>query len=98
MSMLFIMEKIEVIRHSLSHIMAQAVQELYPGTKFGIGPAIANGFYYDFDLPEQLSLTDLAKIEQKMNALIKSDIKFRKKDVDKKGPSKFSKINRTNLS
>ena len=44
------MGKIEIIRHSLAHIMAYAVQELFPGTKFGIGPAIENGFYYDFDL------------------------------------------------
>ena len=44
--------KIETIRHSLAHILAYAVQELYPGTKFGIGPTIENGFYYDFDFSE----------------------------------------------
>jgi len=44
--------KLETLRHSLSHIMAAAVQELYPGTKFGIGPAIEDGFYYDFDFDE----------------------------------------------
>ena len=47
--------KINTIRHSLAHILATAVQELYPGTKFGIGPAIENGFYYDFDLPKNLA-------------------------------------------
>ena len=58
--------KIETIRHSLAHILAYAVQELYPGTKFGIGPAIENGFYYDFDLPRTLTPEDLPKIEAKM--------------------------------
>jgi threonyl-tRNA synthetase len=77
------MDKIETIRHSLSHIMAQAVQELYPGAKFGIGPAIENGFYYDFDLPNPLTITDLPKTEQKMKELLKKDIKFEKKDLSK---------------
>jgi threonyl-tRNA synthetase len=55
------MKKIEKIRHSLAHILAYAVQELYPGTKFGIGPAIENGFYYDFDLPKKISSGGFAK-------------------------------------
>ena len=83
--------KIETVRHSLSHIMAAAVQELYPGTKFGIGPAIENGFYYDFALPSEASgeggtfaLQDLPKIEQKMKELIRRDIKFEKKNIRKK--------------
>jgi len=66
--------KIEVIRHSLSHIMAHAVGELFPGTKFGIGPAIENGFYYDFDLPKSLSEKNLPKIEKKMREIIKKNI------------------------
>jgi len=83
------MDKIEIIRHSLSHIMAQAVQELYPGTKFGIGPAITNGFYYDFDLSAiasdkgGITPADLPKIEKKMKDLIKENIKFEKKDISK---------------
>ena len=83
------MDKIEIIRHSLSHLMAQAVQELYPGTKFGIGPAIENGFYYDFALPsealakEGFSLKDLPKIEEKIKELVKQNIKFEKKDISK---------------
>jgi len=76
--------KIEKIRHSLAHILALAVQELYPGTKFGIGPAIENGFYYDFDLPTKISQEDLPKIEEKMRELIKEGIKFKKKIVSKK--------------
>jgi threonyl-tRNA synthetase len=77
------MAKIETIRHSLAHILAYAVQELYPGTKFGIGPAIENGFYYDFDLKRSLAPLDLPKIEEKMRETIKENIKFEKKIVSK---------------
>ena len=78
------MAKIETICHSLSHILASAIQELYPKTKFGIGPAIENGFYYDFDLPKPISDEDLPKIEEKMKELIRQDIKFKKKFLSKK--------------
>jgi threonyl-tRNA synthetase len=78
------MKKIEKIRHSLAHILAYAVQELYPGTKFGIGPAIENGFYYDFDLPKKIGQEDLPKIEREMKELIKQEIKFKKKEISKK--------------
>jgi len=60
----------EIIRHSLSHIMAAAVKELWPNVKFAIGPAIENGFYYDFDKAEPFLPEDLAKIEQKMADII----------------------------
>ncbi len=83
--------KIETIRHSLAHILAYAVQELYPETKFGIGPAIENGFYYDFDLPSSLTPEDLPKIENKMKELIKKDIKFKKKLVSKSKARKIFK-------
>jgi len=83
--------KIETIRHSLAHIMAYAVQELYPGTKFGIGPTIENGFYYDFDLPKSLAPTELPKIEAKMKELIKKNIKFEKKIISKKEAKKIFK-------
>lgn len=73
--------KIETIRHSLSHIMALAVQELYPGVKFGIGPAIESGFYYDLDLKRSLAPSDLLKIEKKMRELIKQNIVFKKKTI-----------------
>jgi len=65
---------IEKIRHSLAHILAAAVQELFPRVKFGIGSAIENGFYYDFD-NLKISDKDLPKIEEKMKELIKKDIK-----------------------
>jgi len=83
--------KIETIRHSLSHILATSVQELYPGVKFGIGPAIENGFYYDFDLKRSLAPSGLPKIEKKMKELIKKDIKFKKKIVSRKEAKKIFK-------
>ena len=91
------MDKIEIIRHSLSHIMAQVVQELYPGTKFGIGPSIENGFYYDFALPsealakEGLSLGDLPKIEKRMKELVSQNISFKKIIVSKEEARKIFK-------
>jgi len=83
--------KIETIRHSLSHILAAAIQELYPGTKFGIGPAIENGFYYDFDLKEKLSPQDLPKIERKMKELLQQNLIFKKKTISKTEAKKLFK-------
>lgn len=60
--------------HTTSHIMVQAVMRLYPGTKFSIGPAIENGFYYDFDMEQPLSTEDLPKIEAEMKKIIKEDL------------------------
>ncbi len=79
------------IRHSLAHIMAAAVQEMYPGVKFGIGPAIENGFYYDFDFPSPISENDLKKIERKMRELIKRNIRFEKKLISKREAKKIFK-------
>ena len=61
----------EIFRHSSSHLMAQAIKELYPDAKLAIGPAIEDGFYYDIDLPESLSPEDLKKIEKKMKEIVK---------------------------
>jgi len=83
--------EIDKIRHSLAHIMAAAVQEIYPGVKFGIGPAIENGFYYDFDLPSPISENDLKKIERKMQKLIKENIRFEKKLISKREAKKIFK-------
>ena len=77
------MENIEKIRHSLSHVMAQAVLEFYPKTKLGMGPAIDNGFYYDFQMAKPLQETDLQKIEEKMKELILQNQKFVKKNITK---------------
>ncbi len=74
-------EGTEILRHSTSHVMAMAVQELYPGAKVTIGPAIQNGFYYDFDFERPFKEDDLATIEEKMNAIIKSNLPFSRKDM-----------------
>ncbi|MEY2932119.1 MAG: threonyl-tRNA synthetase, partial [Pseudomonadota bacterium] len=69
-------DQLHRIRHSLAHVLAQAVLELRPGTTLGFGPAIADGFYYDFVLPEPLSDTDLVALEKKMKHIIKQGQKF----------------------
>ena len=81
-------ETLSILRHSTSHIMAQAVQSLFPSAKLAIGPATADGFYYDFDLTDGHAFTqeDLAKIEEKMKEIIKQNLTFEKyviPDVDK---------------
>ncbi len=75
-------EKLEKIRHSLAHILAAGVKELYPNTKFGIGPAIQNGFYYDFEAT--IKEEDLKVIEKKMKQMIGQGIVFEKKEITKK--------------
>jgi threonyl-tRNA synthetase len=75
-------EGLEVIRHSSAHVMADAVQQLFPGTKVTFGPATENGFYYDFDRPEgAFSEDDLAKIEAKMREIIASKSPFRRERI-----------------
>lgn len=59
----------EAMRHSAAHLLAAAINDLYPGTKFGVGPVIDNGFYYDFDLPKPISEEDLPRIEEKMRQI-----------------------------
>ncbi|MBQ3464806.1 threonine--tRNA ligase [Candidatus Saccharibacteria bacterium] len=78
------MNDLEKMRHTLSHVLAAAVQELYPGAKFGIGPAIENGFYYDIDFGKtKLSDTDLTKIEKKMRGIVARKLKMEKRVVPK---------------
>ncbi|MDR1337586.1 MAG: threonine--tRNA ligase [Rickettsiales bacterium] len=72
---------IEQIRHSLAHVLAAAVQKLHPDVKFGGGPAIENGFYYDFDTEYRFSESDFAAIEKEMKSLIKSDGRFVRREV-----------------
>jgi len=84
------MSKQETIKHSLAHILALAVQELYPGTKFGMGPAVENGFYYDVSA-EALAKADLPKIEAKMRELLKQNIVFKKKTISKTEAQKLFK-------
>ena len=74
-------DNIENIRHSLAHLMAIAVLDMFPTTKLGIGPTIENGFYYDFDLPEKLTSDQLPKLEKSIRELIKKNIKFEKEEI-----------------
>ena len=69
------------IRHSAAHVMAQAVLEFYPETKYTIGPPVENGFYYDFDLLQPITLEDLEKIEKRMRQIVVGGHKFEKKVV-----------------
>jgi threonyl-tRNA synthetase len=69
---------LEIYRHSVAHVMAAAVKNLFPKAKLGIGPVIENGFYYDFDLEESLSLDDFPKIEKEMKRLIKKNLPFQR--------------------
>ena len=71
-------EGLEVIRHDAAHIMAMAVQELFPGTQVTIGPVIENGFYYDFARSEPFTSDDLIKIEKKMSEIIDRDVKTKR--------------------
>lgn len=73
-------ESLEVLRHSAAHVMAQAVQELWPDVKVTIGPVIENGFYYDFDSPRPFTPEDLEKIEKKMNEIISRNLPIVRED------------------
>ena len=81
-------EGLEVIRHDAAHIMAMAVQELFPGTQVTIGPVIENGFYYDFARKEPFTSDDLKKIEKKMSEIIDRDVKT-KREVWKRNEVKI---------
>ncbi len=72
-------EKLKILRHSTSHVLAMAVLEMFPEAKFAIGPAIDDGFYYDFELPRTLIPEDLPLLEEKMKAIIKANYPFEKK-------------------
>ncbi|MDX9702464.1 MAG: threonine--tRNA ligase [Candidatus Auribacterota bacterium] len=74
---------IESLRHSASHVMAQAVMELFPGTKLAIGPSIEDGFYYDFDMEHKLIPDDLEKIEHRMAQIIKENHPFEKRTLSR---------------
>ena len=76
------MDDLQNMRHSLAHILAYAVQDLYKDVKFGVGPVIDNGFYYDFDLSETISEDDLGKIEKKMKEIVKVDHSFDREELN----------------
>jgi len=74
---------VSTVRHSLSHVMAEAVVKLYPGTKVAIGPAIDDGFYYDFQLPTPIQPDDLPAIEKEMRRIISANVPFKRVEVSK---------------
>ncbi len=76
-------QDINIVRHSLAHILATAVLEMFPEAKFGIGPNIENGFYYDFDLPRTLIPEDLPILEEKMRKIIKENLAFERREISR---------------
>jgi threonyl-tRNA synthetase len=82
-------ENLQIMRHSASHILAAAVQTLFVGVKFGIGPAIENGFYYDFGLPRPLTPEDLPAIENKMKEIIQQSWTFVRENVSREEAKKI---------
>ncbi len=74
-------EGLKILRHSTSHVMAMAVKELFPGTKVTIGPAVENGFYYDFDYERAFKEDDLPQIEKRMEEIIKNDLPFVRREL-----------------
>jgi len=81
--------RLEIIRHSASHVMAEAVKSMFPEAKFAIGPAIENGFYYDFELPRSLTPDDLPVIEEKMAEIIKANTPFVREEISKDDAKKL---------
>lgn len=82
-------EGLEIIRHSTSHLMAQAVKELYLQAQITIGPVIENGFYYDFSLPKHLTNEDLPLIEKKMDEIVKRDLPIVREEMDRDEAVKY---------
>ena len=82
-------EGIETYRHSASHIMAEAVKELFPEAKLAIGPAIEDGFYYDFDVEKPFTPADMEKIEKRMQEIIKRNAPFVREEISKKDAIKL---------
>ena len=78
-------EKLQTVRHSCAHVMAEAVLRLFPGTKIAIGPAIDNGFYYDFDFPTDTKFTeaDFPAVEKEMRKILSGNHEFVRKEVSK---------------
>src|SRR3954452_16791451 len=74
-------DDLDAMRHSTAHVMAEAVLDLFPGAKLGIGPAVADGFYYDFDRPRAPTSEDLEAIEARMRESVAADHRFVRKEV-----------------
>ncbi|MDN6638575.1 MAG: hypothetical protein L0L05_09610 [Yaniella sp.] len=75
---------LEVLRHSTAHVLAQAVQEMYPEAKLGIGPYVQDGFYYDFDVAEPFTPDDLKQIQKRMMRIVKANQTFDRRAVEER--------------
>lgn len=84
-------EALEVLRHSTAHLMAQALKRLYGDVKFGVGPVVEGGFYYDFDMDEKVSSDDFEKIEKTMKQIVNENYKIERKVVSRDGAKEFFK-------
>ncbi|EKE18723.1 MAG: hypothetical protein ACD_9C00254G0006 [uncultured bacterium] len=88
--------KLDILRHSTAHILAAAVLDMFPEAKFGIGPAVENGFYYDFELPRTLIPEDLPLLEEKMKSIIKENQAFEKSEISvEEAMNKFKELGQT---
>ncbi len=81
---------VETLRHSFSHLLASAVADLYPGTQFGTGPHIENGFYYDMLIPQAVSVEELPRIEEKMREIAKGNLKFERFMLERPDAQKWA--------
>jgi threonyl-tRNA synthetase len=81
--------ELDTLRHSTAHVMAKAVQRLYPGARLGIGPTIENGFYYDIDIPQTVSTDDLGTIEAEMQRIIAADEPFVRSELSREAAIPF---------
>lgn len=82
-------EGIEVIRHSTAHLLAQAVKRLYPHARFGVGPVIENGFYYDIDIADTLTPSDLQQIEKTMKQIVRENVQIKRREVSRNEAKKL---------
>jgi threonyl-tRNA synthetase len=86
-------EGLEVLRHSTAHAMAQAIVELYPGSKLTIGPPIENGFYYDIEVNGRITDEDLPRIEEKMREVVRRDLPIEREEISKAEAEELYKDN-----
>ena len=87
-----------VIRHSAAHVLAQAVQELFPGTRLGIGPPIENGFYYDFDPERPFTPEDLTALEKRMQEIVRAGQSFARREISDADAKAELRTSRTSSS
>jgi threonyl-tRNA synthetase len=90
-------DKLHNLRHSLAHILASAVVEMFPHAKLGVGPVIENGFFYDFQLPRPLTPEDISKLEKRMRELVKQKLAFERMEMTIEDAKKYFEDNKQNF-